>query len=352
MKKRPAITGIVVEYNPFHNGHIYHIQKAREISQCDVLIAVMSPHFVQRGEPAFIDKWARTEAALNHGVDIVIELPTYFALQSADYFAKASVELLNIMHVDTLVFGSESNDLDTIRNAFSFQPEVGRSYAHQMGGAVLSNDILGYQYIQTAQALGIKAIPIQRTNGYHDTSVEATIASATSIRLNHRVRDVSHTTPLNLDATTIHDISEYETLIRYALKTKTRAHLQSILLVDEGIENLLVKHSNLPLDALIATCTSKRYTTSRIQRTLMNILLDIKKDDVKPPAQARVLGMNMRGQAYLKDIKNDANYVTSFKQYDLKDLELKATTIYGMVKDNKTMNALIQDEISKLILKR
>lgn len=102
--------GIVVEYNPFHNGHRYHAQKARELSNADVVVAVMSGNFLQRGEPAIIDKWARAKAALENGVDLVVELPFAWAVQSADYFAKGSIALLQALKCDALCFGTESEN--------------------------------------------------------------------------------------------------------------------------------------------------------------------------------------------------------------------------------------------------
>jgi predicted nucleotidyltransferase len=111
------ITGIVTEYNPFHNGHQFHIEQTRQLTQPDVLIAVMSGHFVQRGEPAICDKWKRTEIALKHGVDLVIELPIAYATQSAQTFAYKSVEILSLAQASDIVFGSESNDLETIKKS-------------------------------------------------------------------------------------------------------------------------------------------------------------------------------------------------------------------------------------------
>ena len=107
------VLGIIVEYNPFHNGHIYHIEKAKEITQCDYTIAVMSSSFVQRGEPAIIDKWTRSELAIQYGVDLVIELPFVYSVQSADYFAKGAIFLLNAIGVTDICFGSEIGDIHT-----------------------------------------------------------------------------------------------------------------------------------------------------------------------------------------------------------------------------------------------
>ena len=351
MKNKLIASGIVVEYNPFHNGHHYHIQKAREFSQCDVLIAVMSPHFVQRGEPAFVNKSERTEAALNHGVDLVVELPTCFALQSADYFAKAAIEILALLDVDTVVFGSETNDLDVIMNQFNFEADNTKSYAKQMGNSKNANDILAYHYILNAKRFNIKPISIQRTNNYHSSDLE-TISSASSIRTHFGSKDVSLSTPMDLEKQVTHRLSEYEELIRLTLINPS-TNWESILLVNEGIENLLIKNRRLPLKSLISESTSSRYTSSRIQRTLMTMLLNIKKEDVIQPTQVRILGMNAKGQQYLKQIKNSATYpVTPFKNYMYKDLEIRATEIYALVKDQSYQDMLNQKEIQELIIKK
>jgi len=111
------VCGIVVEYNPFHNGHVYHIEQARKITNCDLLIAIMSPTFMQRGEPAIINKFERTKFALEYGVDLVVELPSVYAIQSANHFAYGALKLLNELGINYLVFGSEKNDLQSLKNA-------------------------------------------------------------------------------------------------------------------------------------------------------------------------------------------------------------------------------------------
>lgn len=100
--------GLVVEYNPFHNGHLYHAQTAKRQTGCDTAVAVMSGHFLQRGEPAVVSKWARTKMALQSGVDLVIELPYLYAVQKADIFARGSVSILNELECEALFFGSEN----------------------------------------------------------------------------------------------------------------------------------------------------------------------------------------------------------------------------------------------------
>lgn len=349
MTKKYSVTGIVVEYNPLHNGHIYHIKKAREITNCDVLIAVMSGNFVQRGEPAFINKWERTEGALNHGVDIVIELPTPFVLQSADFFAEAAVTLLHRMGVDTIVFGSESNNIEHIKSQFHYDPDVGQSYARQMGTSRNANDILGFQYIRVAEMLGIATRTIQRTNNYHGTDIDSEIASATAIRNHYGHKPVAHTTPLDLDHSTLHRLEAYDLQIRAIILQNDTSWLQSIHLVDEGIENLLKKNVHLPITELIEACISKRYTRSRIQRTLMMILLGIKRSDVILPSNTRILGMTKPGQAYLKAQRETTNAVTAYKYYDDNNFEMRATLAYSMPYPKDYRDWLIQMEKSGLI---
>ena len=125
------VCGIVVEYNPFHNGHIHHIHQARKQSGCDLLIAVMSPHFVQRGEPAIADKWSRARTALHHGVDLVRELPTSRAVQSAQFFASAAIDILALAGADTIAFGSESNDLDPVAYTHQWEKCYGPDFTDQ-----------------------------------------------------------------------------------------------------------------------------------------------------------------------------------------------------------------------------
>ncbi|MBK2401806.1 MULTISPECIES: tRNA(Met) cytidine acetate ligase [unclassified Erysipelothrix] len=354
MKKKLTATGIIVEYNPLHNGHVYHIKKTREITNSDVLIAVMSPNFVQRGEPAYLDKWVRTEAALDAGVDLVLELPTLYTLQSADVFASKAVEILNHVQIQSLVFGSETNILPAEPQFDKRLLEQGHSFAHAANTSNhQANDILGVYYVQACQKYGITPLTIQRTNTYHDLSITANIASASAIRkAHHEGTSVSHTTPLNLNALTTYRLEEYEPYIRYLLSVQSSETLSQNSLVSEGIQNLFIKHRHLPLSDLIDTCTSKRYTRSRIQRTLMNILLNYSKDLERPLKQVRVLGMNSRGKAYLRQLSDEEiPYTTQFKHYQFKDLELRATEVYTLPKDIATQKRLLKQEVSEIIIK-
>lgn len=177
------VTGIICEYNPFHNGHIHHIKKAREITNCDILVCVMSPNFVQRGEPAIIDKWERAKTAVENGVDIVFELPFIFATQSAAFFAKGAIDCLKLAKVDTIVFGSESNNIKILESISDMeidirnQDEEGLSTAkiyEKLYGKWNANDILGLNYLKEIKDSNITPYTIQRTNHYHDEKLEDT----------------------------------------------------------------------------------------------------------------------------------------------------------------------------------
>ena len=188
------IAGIITEYNPLHNGHLYHIQKTRELTNCDLLICVMSGHFVQRGEPTIINKWIRTETALNSGIDLVLELPYPFVVQSAKHFADAAIRILELVGCSDVVFGSESNDIDTLKlmaelsinvDGLKENLNMGMGYPKAYGlvqGSFHPNDILGIAYLKALSETNMKGHCIQRTNHYHDEELNHSIVSATAIR--------------------------------------------------------------------------------------------------------------------------------------------------------------------------
>ncbi len=350
MKNKIKAAGIVVEYNPFHNGHIYHINQTKKITDCDVLIAVMSPHFVQRGEPAIINKFDRTELALKYGIDIVVELPTHLTLQSAEVFSKSALKLLSLMKIDDLVYGSETMDKPELKEPDTNLLKQGYSYARSKNiDALLPNQILGAYYEKYAQLYGIKTHRILRTRAYHDEKIYEDISSASAIRKAFFEKQAyKHSTPVNLDNYLCYRIEDLFELIRYQIII-SKDHLSDYLLVDEGIENLLYKnaliHDNYA-DFLKAS-VSRRYTESRIRRTLMHILLETPRN-LPELSQVRVLGMNQKGQEYLAQIKKEAPIVTSLKDYEFKDLESKASAILNIVKANK--NQLLKKEVGKIII--
>ena len=198
--------GIIAEYNPFHNGHLYHIQKIKEKYPNHIIIAVMSGNFVQRGDVAVIDKWKRCEIALKNGVDLVIELPYPFATQSADFFAYGAITILETLKVEKVIFGSESNNVQSLEIIAKTQLEnkdfdqlvkiyskLGKNYPTAVSCAIedltnikveTPNDLLGISYIKTIlqNNYKIKYETIKRIGSYHEKKLTSTFTSSTSIR--------------------------------------------------------------------------------------------------------------------------------------------------------------------------
>ena len=285
------VTGIIVEYNPFHNGHIYHIQQARSITDCDVLVAVCSGNFVQRGQPAVIDKWERAKAAVANGVDLVIELPFPFALQSATYFGANAVRLLAMAKADSIVFGSETNNLEELKeisemsfNIDNFRENMKAGYSYPasygfMADSYGPNDILAISYLRALQNYpDITPYSIKRTNEYDNPELTGTISSAMAIRnALAQGKDISSYTVMADTLNTYPEVTmeKLYPYIRTLLLTTPLSQLREIFLMDEGIENHLVKQANSCRDyaSFINNATTKRYTTSRIQRTLCHLLV-------------------------------------------------------------------------------
>lgn len=341
--------GIVTEYNPFHNGHLYHIEQAKKLTGADVVIAVMSGNFVQRGEPAIFDKWTRAQVALQNGVDIVIELPTFFAVQPSHIFTEGAVKLLAAMGVEDIVFGSEHADVDFLtlaKNApdvqLSKKSDAGNfkdrkqtfasAYAHELEmstGFKLEdpNDILAFGYARAVSKLGLESQinlrPIQRMSaGYHDKTFteDQKIASASSIRLalhKGKLEKLADVVPnetkalLSSSANTINFEQPFWQLLKYRLVTDTVGQLGQIYQMAEGLEHRLSamalgEPGPQSYQSYIKAVKSKRYTFARIQRTLLYTLANIKVDQMQAAMQdayLRVLGFTHLGQQYLNVTK-------------------------------------------------
>ena len=349
------VTGIIVEYNPLHNGHIYHIEKSRELTQCDVLVAVMSGNFVQRGEPAIIDKWQRCTAALAHGVDLVIELPFIYCNQSAKQFAQAAVDILKLAQVDSIVFGSESNNIkelqdiadmsinvDNLKEALKTGIGFPKAYG-LMAGEYYPNDILGIAYLKALKDSTIKAYSIQRTTNYHDISFDQNVASARAIRSAvFADKDINSYTPMVIDKTKAHNLSQYYPYIKTVLLTLDKPRLSSLFLFTEGIENHLIKQASEyeDFEHFINASVTKRYSRARIQRTLISLLCQIRKHEVLDLPKLdtiRVLGFNQTGQKYLKILKkNEVKIATRFNQIPMpyRKMEYRSSIIYHAFDQN------------------
>lgn len=333
--------GIVVEYNPFHNGHAYHAQKAREKTKADVVVAVMSGNFLQRGEPAIIDKWSRTHAALLNGVDLVVELPIEWSLQSADYFAKGSIAILQALNCEMLCFGTDGDTnfnyedfgnftvkyAEEIQQAFREQMNQTANYAQKMTNVFKKlypdfiiqenqpNHILGLSYSQVnAQyARPMKLYPITRIHAnYHSQQINGSIASATAIRRSVQegeipFRTIPEKTAVELTKVTV-SWENYWPLLKYMILCRTVTELKQIYQMTDGLEYRLKEKVNQAVNFtdFVEKVQSKRYSRVRIQRLLCYVLLNVTENEMhqawKSP-QIRILGFNQIGRQYLKEQK-------------------------------------------------
>jgi predicted nucleotidyltransferase len=394
--------GIIVEYNPLHNGHAYHYQMSREISNADAVVAVMSGHFLQRGEPAAVNKWARTEMALRMGVDLVIELPVLFAAQPAEWFAYGAVSALEATGVvDSLCFGSESGEIEglvqlakllhhepkSFQLALKKQLKSGISYpeAYSITAAAwvrdhnitlsegfnpdqiaLPNNSLGLHYIMALQRLNsrIEPLTIPRTKAGYNQSVitDASIASATALRrLLMEKQDLQAIVPY-VPASTLEILTRewekgqapmhwehYFLPLLHQIITQSPADLSHIFEVSEGLEHRIKQA--IPLlktdtsrvfnfNDLLNSLKTKRYTRTKLQRTLLRILLNHTKEQITAEQlhqgvrYLRVLGFTERGKQLLKRMKKIASVplITNVNREHaaLLELDIHASSVYAL----------------------
>ena len=352
------IIGIVGEYNPFHNGHIYHIEKIKELYPDSLIILVLNGYFMERGEISLLTKEEKTKIALNNNIDLVIELPTLFGTQSADTFANTSIKLLNELKVNKIVFGSEIDDIKKLEdiadkqlNDDSFNDKVkeylktGLNYPTALSKAIgidfeyNPNDLLGISYIKAIKAnnYDIEPICIKRTSEYHDLDSTSDIISASNIR-NKFNNDEDIKKYLPQEAYKLLkkcDEDELYNLLKYHLILNK--DISMYLDVSEGIDYLLreqVVKSN-SLKELIDNVKSKRYTYNKISRMLTHILLGITKEDAKEELKyMTILGFNKAGKKYLNSIKKDI-ILPIKKDFDSVQykIEYNAAFIYDIVMD-------------------
>lgn len=393
--------GLIVEYNPLHNGHLYHIEQAREVSQADCIISVMSGNFLQRGEPAIIDKVHRAKAALQSGVDIVLELPFPYAVQSSTLFAKGAVQTLNQMGVDSICFGSESGKISQFKNSYSLlekkQSEYqatlkeklskGLSFPSASEEAYKSigfneshldltqpNNILGFSYVREIlkYKLPIQPLTIKRQkSGYHETEIKDSIASATSIRKHlfgaepSEVNIVRNAMPANTakqlsaykdKANIWHNWEQYFPILHYKVSLMSHEQLAKINGVTEGLEFRIKKTAEkaTTMAEWIEAIKTKRYTWTRIQRIFVYILTDTKKTDLEILEQmtsvpyVRILGFTEVGRNYINKVKKNMdvpllhNY--SREQNPILEIEEKASQAYYSVVAPKSRFSLLKQE--------
>ena len=343
------IIGIITEYNPFHNGHIYHIDKIKELYPDSIIICVTSSSFTQRGELSILNKWEKTSIALNNKVDLVIELPYFFTVQSADIFSHASLQILNEFKIDTLVFGSESNDIDLLTkyaNKNSFENKLP------------PNDILGVCYIREIikNKYNINPVAIKRTNDYHDKSNNSSIVSASNIRErfynNESIKKYIPSTTYKYLKNKNIDFNKYYDLLKYKIiENDLTNYLDVNIELSNKLKNNIFLNNNI--DSLIKSIKTKRYNYSKISRMLNHILVSLLKRDtqkVKDIEYIRILGFNEFGKNYLHNIKKDLSYPIIYnynKKYLTSIYEFKAAQIYSIL----TNDNIIDKEYKKTVIK-
>ena len=378
------IVGIIAEYNPFHNGHLYHIEKVKEMFPDSPIILVLGGNFTERGDVSILDKWEKTAIAIKNGIDLVVELPFPFSCASADIFAKGSIDILNYLGVTDLVFGSESDDIEGIKklvetelsnpdfdNLVQVYLRMGYNYPTSLSKALeditgdcfkLPNDILGISYVKAIYSNNYKINPhtIKRTNDYHSKELDnmsiRSISSATSIREalldNKDIKDsVPSITYTYLKDKKIPKLDDYFNLLKYKIISCNDLTIYN--LVDSGIATKLKKEilNSYSFDELINKVKSKNLTYSRLSRTLIYILCDYTKDmakEFKEVKYIRLLGFSNKGRDYLNKIKKavDIPIISKFTREKDKMLEYeyKITKIYSLAFDKDKAKSLIEAE--------
>lgn len=394
--------GVIVEYNPFHYGHVYHLEKAKEVTGADVVIAAMSGNFLQRGEPALVSKWTRTEMALHGGADLIFELPYAFAVQKADTFANGAVSLLSAAGCSWICFGSESGNINDFYKTYRFLNQnddaykaaireflqQGNSYPKALSLAFESlnpaeelidltkpNNILGFQYVTAAekQQTALKMATIQRKNAdYHDEEFTSSpIASATSIRkalfsegaekdsIASYVPQYTFNMLLHYHKTfgSFHKWDNYWPFIKLVLLQTKADDLKQICEMEEGLEHRFLA-SALKAETFtqfMNTAKTKRYTWTRLQRALTHILTRTTKEEltmiVEKVTYLRLLGMTDNGRAYLNRYKKDIPLPIIVKRAAFDDplirIDSKAARIHAMGLPEKYQHKAIELEFSQ-----
>ena len=363
------VLGIVCEYNPFHNGHLYHLEELKKITGSNYSIAIMSGNFTQRGSTAIIDKWSRAETALKAGIDLVIELPTLYAISSAENFADGAIHILDSLKiVDYVGFGAETSDIDVLDNIADVLYNEPRAYktllSHELNKGIsfpkarenalliylnnirkyvnvvsAPNNILGIEYIKALKKYKsiIKPISIARFEaGHNDLSYHSNIASGTTIRniikngnfdiLRRLVPESSYSILMdNIKQTHIvPDLSVFERQIFYNLRKMSIDEIRQLPDVTEGLEFSIKKAANScnSIYEFLNIIKSKRYTSTRLQRILLYSLLGITKKDIelskKVTPYIRVLGLNNKGKFMISEIAKanpKLEIITSVKRF-------------------------------------
>lgn len=374
------VVGIVTEYNPFHNGHLYQINKIKEKYEDATIVVVCSSSFTQRGDTSILNKFDKAKVALNNGVNLVVELPYVYSTQSSDIFASAAIKILNYLKVDTICFGTERDSIDEIKKCADTQlnnPEydkivkeqldLGINYPTALNKALKKligieitepNDLLALSYIKEIikNKYNIEIFSIKRTNDFHDINSNEMIVSASNIR-NKLINNIDIKDKVPSD---VYEIlknikfnNKYFEFLKY--KINSESDLEKYLDVDEGLSSRIrnsIDKSN-SLEELIQNIKTKRYTYNKISRMLNHILCSFTKDErdqVKTIEYIRILGFDEVGQKHLNSIKDDIDikilnkFDTSYKGLEI---EKRVSSIYSMIMSN-----IMNKEIKNIPVKK
>ena len=380
------ITGIICEYNPFHNGHLYHMNQTRKNGATHI-VAVMSGNYVQRGDIAVLDKFTRAKLAVRGGADLVIEIPSVYALSSAEFYARGAVSILDSLGcVDEISFGSEAGSVEDLKKASeiaeecSSSPELeeylrnGMSYPNAINTMVYEkygkkagnrireilaspNNVLAVEYLKALRGFGsgIQPVTVQRKSVAHDSMVALNgIASASFIRkcIQEKI-DFSDFVPDYVCSAYVRAVSEkrradiknLERIILYKLRTITPEQLRSVPDVGQGLEYRIIENAVLTnLDEIFMNIKTRRYTMARIKRIFLNMLIGIEKRDLDIlPPYGRILAVTERGRDILSKAKETGKipFGTSLAKLGkssedaqrFSQIEGRASDIYALAQD-------------------
>lgn len=347
------VVGIVAEYNPFHNGHAYHIKKAKEVTGSDFCIVVMSGNYTQRGVPAMIDKHSRARMALLNGADLVIELPVRFATSSAEGFATNAISILNATGVVTdLCFGSECGNIEKLskiakvlleepkeyQDVLKRELKSGHSYPVARNTALqgldcwdfdslkilsMPNNILGIEYIKALMKTGSKMNPVtikRRGSNYNDCSLSDLFSSAMAIRSSiattENLENIYSDVPKNVYAIMKErqNISfpivpdDFSEMLHYKLLSEKDNGFTQYIDVNADLSDRIAKnvYQYKNYESFCDLLKTKNMTYTRISRCLLHILLDLKTDETMQPSYIRILGLNTKATELSKALKENS----------------------------------------------
>lgn len=390
------ICGVIAEYNPFHNGHMYQLAEARRLSGCDFLIVVMGGAFSQRGEPILLDKWTRTRMALQHGADLVVELPALFAVRSADWFARGGVETLAALGADSICFGCETDNLpllnrtldlmtvedDALKEAIRVRLAEGQAHVRARGEALAErlnipadfvsrpNTALALEYMRANRALTrpMDVHIVLRTGSYHDETLTA-MASASAIRAAVSRGDIA-AARASMPASAyemlnraspgaLSDINRLDALLIDRLRMLSLEGISSLPDVSEGLEHRVFQCAQQAgsRNALLSLLKCKRYTHARLSRLLAHALLGMTSEMClrhPSPEYARVLGFRKDAAALLTRLKDTPLPLISraslLRENEIFALERRATDLQSLAFGEETLRAAGRDLTEKIVI--